>query len=55
MAMFMAMFKGKNYMINHQQLLSLFVKCRDSWSGQDSDCGVSIFSDYMRPQGHQAV
>lgn len=22
---------------------------------QDSDCGLSIFSDYMRPQGHQAV
>lgn len=22
---------------------------------KDSDCGVSIFSDYMRPQGHQAV
>eukprot|EP00434_Breviolum_minutum_P039149 symbB.v1.2.034752.t1/scaffold4541.1/size75942/6 len=22
---------------------------------KDSDCGLSIFSDYMRPQGHQAV
>ena len=32
----------------------VFFSCRDSWS-QDSDCGVSIFSDYMRPQGHQAV